>query len=163
MLWLKSRLMKWTPPTGPITVAELLVEEKMILSLTEDQMFGAELTSLWSCERVRRMSPIFKLCPSLLDALLAVGGRLKHASILSALKNPNILPRDHYGSRMIVQEYYENTYLGVKCAIYKRPYTLTVSSRLLHMRSSPSCTLDFFTDDDRWYIAHCDVQSWKYG
>ena len=48
------------------------------------------------------------------DGLLVVGGRLKHASILSGIKNPIILPRDHHVSRMIVQEYHENTRLGVE-------------------------------------------------
>ena len=114
LLRLKSRLMKRTPPTGPITVAEMSAAEKMVLNHVQCQMFGAELTSLRSCGRVHRSSPIFKLCPQMFDGLLVVGGRLKHASILSGIKNPIILPRDHHVSRMIVQEYHENTHLGVE-------------------------------------------------
>ena len=111
LLWLKFRLMKRTPPTGPITVAEMSAAEKMVLNYVQCQMFWAELTSLRSCGRVHRSSPIFKLCPRMFDGILVVGGRLKHASILSGIKNPIILPRDHHVSLMIVQEYHENTHL----------------------------------------------------
>ena len=58
------------------------------------------------------VSPIF-------DGLFIVGGRLRHASILSGLKNSIILPRDHHVTHAIVQEYHENTHLGVEWVLSK--------------------------------------------
>ena len=74
------------------------------------------------------------------DGLLVVGGRLKHASILSGIKNPIILPRDHHVSRMIVQEYHENTHLGVEWVLSRiRCKFWIVNARNMVKRACVTC------------------------
>ena len=74
------------------------------------------------------------------DGLLVVDGRLKHASILSGIKNPIILPRDHHVSLMIVQEYHENTHLEVEWVLTrKRCKFWIVNARNMVKRVKRTC------------------------
>ena len=113
----------------------------------EDGLKSCAVSDVWSrADIIAKLwarawsSPIFKLCPRMFDGLLVVGGRLKHASTLSGIKNPIILPRDHHVSRMIVQEYHENTHLGVEWVLSRiRCKFWIVNARNMVIRVKCAC------------------------
>ena len=56
---------------------------------------------------VKSKSPLRKLCPTLIDGVLCVGGRLQNAAILTEVKHPVLLPKKHHVTDLIVKKYHE--------------------------------------------------------
>ena len=72
----------------------------MIIQHVQADVFRDESVSLKQGKTVRRSSRIFSMSPIFKFGLLVVGGRLKHAAIDAALKNPAILPHGHRLARL---------------------------------------------------------------
>ena len=84
----------------PITVDEINGADTMIIQHVQADVFRDESVSLKQGKTVRRSSRIFSMSPIFKFGLLVVGGRLKHAAIDAALKNPAILPHGHRLARL---------------------------------------------------------------
>ena len=98
---------KSQPPSEikPITVGEMMEAEKSVLRFIHRQHFQEEVHGLGK-DQVKKSSVIGMLDPKLVDGLLCVGGRLRHAPIRDEAKHPAILPRNHPVSRLIVRHYH---------------------------------------------------------
>ncbi|XP_055591112.1 uncharacterized protein LOC129743166 [Uranotaenia lowii] len=100
----KSLLHPTEPPLpGPITVDELNKTLLAIVRRVQEQTFGQEFAALRSEKPLPSSSPLRYLAPKLCGDLIRVGGRLSYASISSEAKNPLVLPRNHYLSRLIAE------------------------------------------------------------
>ena len=63
---------------------------------------------------MKRSSSLRSLCPEVLDDLLVVGGRLRHACIGLQARFPVILPKNHPLTRKILSEYHDAAHLGTE-------------------------------------------------
>ena len=99
---------------NPITVDEIKSADTIITQHVQADVFRDEIVSLNQGKTVRRSSRIFSVSPIFKEGLLVVGGRLKHAAIDAALKNPAILPREHRVAHLICLEYHNAVHLGVE-------------------------------------------------
>ena len=91
-----------------ITVSELRAAEIELVKYVERQTFSEEYESLRTNGCVKKSSSLRYLDPVVLpNGLLAVGGRLKRASIAEHCKHPVILPRRHRVTNLIVNHCHE--------------------------------------------------------
>ena len=106
---------------SPISVEEMRSAEKEVLKYVQRQCFREELVCLQGKESevelkksvrasrarsVKKSSSIAKLDPELLDGLLCVGGRLRHAPIEQERRHPVILPKKYHVVDLIVRHYH---------------------------------------------------------
>ena len=92
----------------PLRLDELETADKFILSIVQQSNFQGELTTLKEKNgSVKRVSPIKKLSPEIIDGLLCVGGRLTHAPLENTAKHQVILPKHHHVSTLIVRHYHQ--------------------------------------------------------
>ena len=96
----------------PITVAELGHAESLLVGHIQSMSYPSEVADLAAGRQVDKSSTIIALNPTLVNGLLVVGGRLKHARILRDVKFPYILPSEHRLSDLILTEYHETSHLG---------------------------------------------------
>lgn len=106
-----------TQPTGklvPISVAELSNAENEILKHVQRQFFKRERQRLEQADRqttpsrqnvLKNSSSIFKLCSTLIQGLIRVGGRLRQAPIDYDARHPIILPKGHHVVKLIIKYY----------------------------------------------------------
>ena len=101
----------------PISVPEMREAERSIAKYVQEQHLKEEIESLKGnqdivtvipSERpkggsVQRGSSVFGLVPVLVDGILIVGGRLRHASLPEDAKHQIILPKDHHVTNLIVR------------------------------------------------------------
>ena len=92
----------------PLRLDELETADKFILSIVQQSNFQGELTTLKEKNgSVKRVSPMKKLSPEIIDGLLCVGGRLTHAPLENTAKHQVILPKHHHVSTLIVRHYHQ--------------------------------------------------------
>ena len=117
----------------PITVDEIKSADIMIIRHVQADVFRDEIGSLKQGKTVRRSSRIFNMSPIFKDGLLVVGGRLKHAAIDAALKNPAILPHEHRLAHLICLEYHNAVHLGVEWTLseLRKRYWITNARNLI--------------------------------
>nr|XP_054587010.1 uncharacterized protein LOC129152514 [Nothobranchius furzeri] len=96
----------WHRCREPRTPEELDAASNLILQSVQKDAFPDEYAALQTSQTIHSSSPIVALDPFLDESLIKVGGRLKHASLDPALKNPKILPTKHHVSRLIVLHYH---------------------------------------------------------
>ena len=95
---------------GQITVEEMRRAERCIVSCIQGECFVKELSMLKSGRAVKKSSPLCRLDPTILDGLICVGGRLKHAPDGYDLpKHPPILPKQHHVSDLIIRYHHETS------------------------------------------------------
>lgn len=75
------------------TPEEQTAAKRLILRHTQKDLYPEEYAALQRDEQVSRSSALWNLDPYIDDGLLRVGGRLKHASLESDVKNPIIPPK----------------------------------------------------------------------
>ena len=127
----------------PITVDEIKSADIMIIRHVQADVFRDEIGSLKQGKTVRRSSRIFNMFPIFKDGLLVVGGRLKHAGIDAALKNPAILPHEHRLAHLICLEYHNAVHLGVEWTELRKRYWITNARNLIKVsRKSVSLAVD---------------------
>ena len=104
----------------PISVPEIREAEQSIVKYVQEKHFKEEIESLKRNQdvvtvipsqrpkggSVKRSSSIFNLDPVLVDGILVVGGRLRHASLPEDAKHQFILPKDHHVTNLIVWHYH---------------------------------------------------------
>ena len=99
---------------GPVTVPEMHHAENLLLRYVQNCAYHDEMVSLRTRGHVTKSSAVSKLCPSIKDGLMVVGGRLKHAAIPEKCKYPVILPHDHPVSHLIVRDHHGYAHLGTE-------------------------------------------------
>ena len=94
--------------TGRITVEEMQKAEHCIISCVQKENFAEEINRLRSVRSVKKSRPLFRLDPVILDNLLCVGGRLKHAPDgYNIARHPSILPKNHHVCDLIIRYHHE--------------------------------------------------------
>ena len=88
----------------PLSVEEMDLAEKEILKNVQRESFPEEVLNP---SLIKKSSTIVKLDAKMIDGLLRVGGRLRHAPIESETKYPIILPKQHHVTELLIREYHE--------------------------------------------------------
>jgi hypothetical protein len=93
---------------APLKLDEVDNAERLILNIVQMTSFRDELTALKQKNgNVKRSSPINKLSPEIIDGLLCVGGRLRHAPLENTAKHQVILPKQHHVATLIARHYHQ--------------------------------------------------------
>ena len=91
----------------PLEVLEVEKAENAIIKYVQSGTFQDEILMLRGDVRaVKKSSSIVKLDPILVNGILRVGGLLHYSSISSEARHPAILPKHHYISNLIAQQYH---------------------------------------------------------
>ncbi|XP_058839748.1 uncharacterized protein LOC131695296 [Topomyia yanbarensis] len=77
-----------------------------LVRLSQKESFAAEITALQKGKPVSSSSEIVQIHPILVEGLLRVGGRLRHAPIPISRKHPFVLSQHHPLSKLIVVHYH---------------------------------------------------------
>lgn len=95
--------------SGPcITLKDLAIAEKAIVSYTQKQAFQCEYEKLATTPySVQNTSSIYRLDPVWTDGLLRVGGRLSRAAMSETIKHPIILPKRRHISDLLLRHIHE--------------------------------------------------------
>ncbi|XP_055623266.1 uncharacterized protein LOC129766702 [Toxorhynchites rutilus septentrionalis] len=94
--------------SGPLSTAEL--EEALIclVKLSQQESFAADLQSIRTTGHVKPTSKLKALVPVLVDGVLRTRGRLNHAAVPYAQKQPMILDHKHPFTLLVVRHYHLN-------------------------------------------------------
>ncbi|GBM70954.1 hypothetical protein AVEN_40454-1, partial [Araneus ventricosus] len=94
--------------SGPLTAAELVVAENLIIKLLQEQEFSVEIRMLRENKPLPCNSELLALNIFLdKSGIIRVGGRLsKHSTLNINQKHPMLLPKDHHLTRSIIKEYH---------------------------------------------------------
>ncbi|XP_051816711.1 uncharacterized protein LOC127537707 [Acanthochromis polyacanthus] len=96
----------WHRCSRPRTPGELAAAKKLILETVQRDTYPEEYAALQAKREVSTSSEILNLDPYMNDGLLRVGGRLRHASLESEVKNPIILSKHSHVTRLLVRHYH---------------------------------------------------------
>ena len=110
MAWLLryiKYIKKQQPSSGVITLAEIRLALRKIIQLIQSQSFSDELRALQDKKQVKGYSKLANLNPTLMDDVIRVGGRIRHAPIAFDAIHPLILPKDYPVSTLIVRHLHE--------------------------------------------------------
>ena len=106
---------KGSQPIQPISTIEMRDAKQSIIGCVQEGHFKEEIESLEvtknhekdtgsgsrpSC--VKKSSSVFSLDPVLIDGVLRVGGRLRHALLPQDAKHQIILPKNHHVTNTII-------------------------------------------------------------
>ncbi|XP_076045785.1 uncharacterized protein LOC143028028 [Oratosquilla oratoria] len=114
--WLRlvQFLKKKIPQNSPLEIHELKHAENLIVKHVQGRAYFHETKNIEAGKTVLKSSSIYKLSPILIDGLLVVGGRLKHAALNGQAINPVILPHNHKLSTLIVRDCHNSSHVGVE-------------------------------------------------
>ncbi|XP_076032233.1 uncharacterized protein LOC143020014 [Oratosquilla oratoria] len=99
-----------------------------------------ETKNIEAGKTVLKSSSIYKLSPILIDGLLVVGGRLKHAALNGQAINPVILPHNHRLSTLIVRDCHNSSHVGVEWTLSRvRKKIWIIRGRKLVKRVKMDC------------------------
>ncbi|XP_076065140.1 uncharacterized protein LOC143039170 [Oratosquilla oratoria] len=102
------------PPSSPLEIHELKHAENLIVKHVQGHAYFHEIKNIKTGKTVLKSSSIYKLSPVLIDGLLVVGGRLKHAALNGRAIDPLILPHNHRLSTLIIRDCYDSSHIGVE-------------------------------------------------
>ncbi|XP_058811088.1 uncharacterized protein LOC131675984 [Topomyia yanbarensis] len=94
---------------GSLTVKELDGAVRTLVSLSQRECFPQKLADLTN-NRPLRNSSILSLDPQLIEGILCVGGRLRHAHLSNSRKHPFILDRRHPLARIVMEYYHQKLF-----------------------------------------------------
>lgn len=100
----------WHQCSKICTPLEQTAAKRLILLHTQKELYPEEYTALQRNGKVSHSSPLWNLDPYIDDGLLMVGGRLKHASIESEVKNPIIIPKQSHVAKLLVGYYHSKAH-----------------------------------------------------
>lgn len=83
--------------------------KRLILLHVQKDLYPEEYAALQKNEQVLHLSVLQNLDPYIYDGLLRVRGRLRHAS-LESVKNPVILPKQSYVTKLLVSNYHSKVH-----------------------------------------------------
>ena len=112
--WVQSMSHSKDVNTGLLTVSELGDAEHILVKRVQEAEYEAEISQLRDGNAVKHTSHIKGLDPVLMNGLLVVGGRLKHAPLSVEGRHPSILPPRHELSRLILYEAHRRAHLGTE-------------------------------------------------
>ncbi|XP_076069968.1 uncharacterized protein LOC143041795 [Oratosquilla oratoria] len=114
--WLRliQFLMKKIPQNSPLEIHELKHAENLIVKHVQGRAYFHETKNIEAGKTVLNSSSMYKLSPILIEGLLVVGSRLKHAALNGQAINPVILPHNHRLSALIVRDYHISSHVGVE-------------------------------------------------
>lgn len=92
--------------TDVVTVEERKNAAKILISLVQKQSFSKEIKTLEMGHSPPSSSPLFRLDPILIEGILHVGGRLKHASLSEEFCHPIIVPNKSHITQLILSHYH---------------------------------------------------------
>ena len=110
---------KSTLNTKPITASELGQAERILVGHVQYVAYPNEISDLKAGRPLNKSSSILALGPVLMNDLLVVGGRLKHAKIPHDSRFPYILPSGNRLSEIILMECHGSTHLGTEWVLGK--------------------------------------------
>ena len=94
--------------TGRLTVPELDGARLYWVKQAQSEYFAEEIAALASGKPISRNSRLKSLTPILVDGVLRVGGRLKHARIPFDSKHQVIIPHQHPIAKLLILEAHRN-------------------------------------------------------
>lgn len=93
-----------------ITVDDLKMAEKAILSYVQRQSFPEEINMLQDgASNVKKNSSIYRLDPVMDNGILRVGGCLRRTAMPEERKHPAILAKTHHVSTLILRHFLVQT------------------------------------------------------
>ncbi|XP_028390646.1 uncharacterized protein LOC114515563 [Dendronephthya gigantea] len=90
-----------------ISLTEMKEASTSIVKVVQNQYFQDELSALKSGMKIKSDSRLVTLSPVLLDGVICVGGRLRHAPLTSENVNPMIVPHQHDIASLIITYYHQ--------------------------------------------------------
>ena len=96
-----------TANRGKIRLAETLAASTAIVKTVQRQYFQEELKALESARPIKKNSRLSTLCPVLIDGLICVGGRLRHAPVASQAIHPFVIPSEHPIALLLIRHQHE--------------------------------------------------------
>lgn len=90
------------PIKGELSVGDLKGAEREIVVCVQRDTFKEHFS-----QEVKSKRPLHKLCPTLINRVLCVVGRLQNAPIPTEVKHPVLLPKKHHITDLIVRRYHE--------------------------------------------------------
>lgn len=115
--WIRLRdrlLRRELKDKGPLVESEVRNAEIQIIKHVQMNAFRDEI-KVASATKFRKSSHLRDLSPFVNEqGVLCVGGRMKHADMLSDNKHPFIVPYNHPIAKMIVVEYHNIAHLGTE-------------------------------------------------
>ena len=101
---------------GTLSLDELTSAEDLVLRDIQNSAFKEDIRSLSNGKCLPASNPLTKLSPFLdSNEILRVGGRLKRISVALEMKHPIILPRQHHGTRLLVERLHRgNGHVGAE-------------------------------------------------
>lgn len=96
----------WHRCNQPRTPDELAQAMDVVLKAVQKVAFPVEFSALSKGKLLPKGSPLFKLSPTLEAGLMRIGGRLKHAPLEYARKNPLVLPKHCHVSTLLVRHHH---------------------------------------------------------
>ncbi|XP_062700371.1 uncharacterized protein LOC134284887 [Aedes albopictus] len=92
---------------GSLSTLELNNATKTLVRIAQHESFGKDIAEIKSKGHVSSHSALKTLAPILVDGILRVGGRLRHAAISEDRKHPMILPARHILTERILVHYHQ--------------------------------------------------------
>lgn len=96
---------------GPLTLLEIQEAEHAILRSVQGEAFSRVLSQLKGSQQLNgwkdpEVAKFLKLKPILVEGIMRVGGRLRHAPVSDEVKHPIILPNHHHVTNLVVRHYH---------------------------------------------------------
>ena len=133
--WLRSRREKMAQP---LSSDEIKVAEQVLVKHVQVSSFHKEIDCLLQGRPVSQSSSLLSLDPRLMDGLLVVGGRLRHADISYRSRHPIILPKRHPFSRLVMLSVHNRAHLGAEwtlCLLRRKFWIPSARNELRHIRN----------------------------
>ena len=100
--------------TGELSVEEVREAENMVIRSVQVDVFDSELRYLCHASTRKDIRPPTLVAQFNLfvdkDGILRARSRLKHASLTLDVTQPILLPKNHWYSRLVVQDYHERVF-----------------------------------------------------
>ena len=91
----------------PHTPDERSQAMNVIIQAVQREAFPAEFSALTNGKALPNSSPLFRLSPVVEEGLMRIGGRLTHAPLEHAEKNPLVLPKHSHISTLLVSHHHK--------------------------------------------------------
>ena len=92
------------PQAFDLSVKEMNRAKLLWVFLLQNEHYSAEIKALRAAQPLPKRSPLLRLNPILINGLLKVGGRLRHALLEESAKHPLILPSKNHFTNLFIQE-----------------------------------------------------------
>ncbi|XP_055623310.1 uncharacterized protein LOC129766736 [Toxorhynchites rutilus septentrionalis] len=91
---------------GCLSTMEINTATQVVVKLAQMERFANDIAELHRCKQVKSNSRLKALFPILVDGILRVGGRLRHAPVSYNQRHPIILPDKHPLTNLIMIHYH---------------------------------------------------------